>query len=179
MADKILKSLNFGGADRYFPLPLVTDADNDKILSVVNGEWAAAEAPSGGPSSGQYVWSKHESETGPIIEYVIGETEADYPDGGWSEGAYYARQKIGFKIIDQSDSTLKDAFIVTQGITWREFIDNNSTLEGFIWIFGNMVTTAYNGGSPLYDQSENVYSTDIIKSQEYYVINSMSGGGSN
>ena len=89
MADKTLKSLNFGGADNYFPLPLVTAADNDKILSVVNGEWAAAEAPSGGPSSGQYVWSKHESETGPIIEYVIGETEADYPDGGWKDGAWY------------------------------------------------------------------------------------------
>ena len=87
MADKTLKSLNFGGADNYFPLPLVTAADNDKILSVVNGEWAAVEAPSGG--SGQYVWSKHETENGKILEYVIGETEADYPDGGWSDGAWY------------------------------------------------------------------------------------------
>ena len=52
MADKTLKSLNFGGVDTYFPLPLVTAADNDKILSVVNGEWAAVEAPSGG--SGPY-----------------------------------------------------------------------------------------------------------------------------
>ena len=52
MADKTLKSLNFGGADNYFPLPLVTAADNDKILSVVNGEWAAVEAPSGGGGSG-------------------------------------------------------------------------------------------------------------------------------
>ena len=43
MADKILKSLNFGGADNYFPLPLVTAADNDKILSVVNGEWVATD----------------------------------------------------------------------------------------------------------------------------------------
>ena len=58
MADKTLKSLNFGGADNYFPLPLVTAADNDKILSVVNGEWVATEAPSGGGGSGQYVWSK-------------------------------------------------------------------------------------------------------------------------
>ena len=88
MADKTLKSLNFGGADNYFPLPLVTAADNDKILSVVNGEWAAVEAPSGG-GSGQYVWSKQESETGPIIEYVIGDTETDYPDGGWKDGAWY------------------------------------------------------------------------------------------
>ena len=43
----------------------------------------------GGSNSGQYVWSKHESETGPIIEYVIGETETDYPDGGWKDGAWY------------------------------------------------------------------------------------------
>lgn len=45
MADKTLKSLNFGGADNYFPLPLVTAADNDKILSVVNGEWVATNMP--------------------------------------------------------------------------------------------------------------------------------------
>ena len=45
MADKTLKSLNFGGADNYFPLPLVTAADNDKILSVVNGEWTATDMP--------------------------------------------------------------------------------------------------------------------------------------
>lgn len=45
MANKTLKSLNFGGADNYFPLPLVTAADNDKILSVVNGEWAATDMP--------------------------------------------------------------------------------------------------------------------------------------
>lgn len=93
MADKTLKSLNFGGADNYFPLPLVTAADNDKILSVVNGEWAVTEAPSGG-GSGQFVWSKQKSETGPIIEYVIGETEADYPDGGWKDGFWY-KLKLG------------------------------------------------------------------------------------
>ena len=55
MADKTLKSLNFGGADNYFPLPLVTAADNDKILSVVNGEWAAINVLE---ISGNYVWSK-------------------------------------------------------------------------------------------------------------------------
>ena len=55
MADKTLKSLNFGGADNYFPLPLITDADNDKILSVVNGEWSAVNVPE---ISGNYVWSK-------------------------------------------------------------------------------------------------------------------------
>ena len=40
-------------------------------------------------NSGQYVWSKQESETGPIIEYVTGDTESDYPDGGWQDGAWY------------------------------------------------------------------------------------------
>ena len=108
MADKTLKSLNFGGADNYFPLPLVTAADNDKILSVVNGEWAAAEAPSGG--SGQYVWSKHETENGKILEYVIGETEADYPDGGWKDGAWY-KLKLAItpylSFIGNEDFTLK------------------------------------------------------------------------
>ena len=89
MADKFFKSFIFGSGDRYFPLPLVTAADNDKILSVVNGEWAAVKAPSGGGGSGQYVWSKQESETGPIIEYVTGENETDYPNGGLSDGFWY------------------------------------------------------------------------------------------
>ena len=109
MADKTLKSLNFGGADKYFPLPLVTAADNNKILSVVNGEWAAAEAPSGG-GSGQYVWSKHETENGKILEYVVGDTESDYPDGGWIDGFWYKlklaiTQYLSF--IGNEDFTLK------------------------------------------------------------------------
>ena len=45
MADKELKSLNFGGEDTYFPLPLVTSEDNDKILMVVDGEWVAETLP--------------------------------------------------------------------------------------------------------------------------------------
>ena len=45
-------------------------------------------------SSGQYVWSKQESETGPIIEYVIGDTESDYPDGGWKGGYYYKKVTV-------------------------------------------------------------------------------------
>ena len=110
MADKTLKSLNFGGADNYFPLPLVTEADNNKILSVVNGEWAAAEAPSG-VWSGQYVWSKHETENGKILEYVIGDTEADYPDGGWKDGFWYvlklAPVPTYLSFIGNEDFTLK------------------------------------------------------------------------
>ena len=31
----------------------------------------------GGKSSGLYVWSKHETENGKILEYVIGDTESD------------------------------------------------------------------------------------------------------
>ena len=51
MADKTLKSLNFGGADNYFPLPIVSTNDNNKILSVVNGEWAKLDG-SNFPNSG-------------------------------------------------------------------------------------------------------------------------------
>ena len=109
MADKTLKSLNFGGADNYFPLPLVTAADNGKILSVVNGEWVAAEAPGGG--SGQYVWSKHESENSKILEYVVGDTESDYPDGGWKDGFWYvlklAPAPTYLRFLGNEDFTLK------------------------------------------------------------------------
>ena len=63
-------------------------------------------------NSGQYVWSKQESETGPIIEYVIGETEADYPDGGWKDGAWY-KLKLAItpylSFIGNEDFTLKTA----------------------------------------------------------------------
>ena len=74
MADKTLKSLNFGGADNYFPLPLVTAADNDKILSVVNGEWAVVDAPSVyGGVDGTYIWSKRFAE-GTAVENTTGGT---------------------------------------------------------------------------------------------------------
>ena len=90
MADKFIKSITFvEGGDQYYPLPKVTNADDGKVLKVINGEWVAIEAPSGGGRSGQYVWSKQESETGPIIGYVIGETETEYPDGGLSDGFWY------------------------------------------------------------------------------------------
>ena len=74
MADKTLKSLNFGGADNYFPLPLVTAADNDKILSVVNGEWAVVDAPSVyGGVDGAYIWSKRFA-VGTAVENTTGGT---------------------------------------------------------------------------------------------------------
>lgn len=43
MADKELKSLNFGGENTYFPLPIVTSEDNNKILAVIDGEWGVLE----------------------------------------------------------------------------------------------------------------------------------------
>ena len=61
---------------------------------------------------GQYVWSKQESETGPIIEYVIGDTEADYPNGGLKDGFWYTL-KLGptppacLSFIGNEDFTLK------------------------------------------------------------------------
>ena len=41
MADKIAKSFNWGDGNRYFPLPIVSTDDNDKVLMVVDGEWDA------------------------------------------------------------------------------------------------------------------------------------------
>ena len=88
MADKTLKSLNFGGADNYFPLTIVSKNDNNKILSVVNGEWVVKEYPSC-DDTGQYVWSKRDSADGPVTGYVISNDGEKYPDGGWSDGIYY------------------------------------------------------------------------------------------
>ena len=131
MADKTLKSLNFGGADRYFPLPLVTAADNNKILSVVNGEWAAVEAPSGG-GSGQYVWSKQESENGKILEYVVGDTESDYPDGGWIDGFWYTLKlsptpPACLSFIGNEDFTLKTYNTTKNWDGTLEYSTNGST----------------------------------------------------
>ena len=40
MADKFMKSITFvKGGDTYYPLPKVTNADNGKVLKVVNGKW--------------------------------------------------------------------------------------------------------------------------------------------
>ena len=61
-------------------------------------------------NSGQYVWSKHETENGKILEYVVGETEADYPDGGWKDGFWY-KLKLAItpylSFIGNEDFTLK------------------------------------------------------------------------
>lgn len=43
MANKFIKSFNFGGEDNYFPLPFVSAEQNGMVLKVVNGEWVAAD----------------------------------------------------------------------------------------------------------------------------------------
>ena len=71
---------------------------------------AAIEGIVSGGGSGQYVWSKQESETSKILEYVVGETEADYPDGGWKDGFWY-KLKLAItpylSFIGNEDFTLK------------------------------------------------------------------------
>ena len=108
MADKTLKSLNFGGADNYFPLPIVSTNDNDNILVVADGEWVA-KSPN--DITGQYVWSKKDSADGPVTGYVISNDGEKYPDGGWSDGIFYTLElepKLPYlSFIGNEDFTLK------------------------------------------------------------------------
>lgn len=44
MADKFIKSITFvKGGDAYYPLPKVTNADDGKVLKVVDGAWSLAD----------------------------------------------------------------------------------------------------------------------------------------
>ena len=44
MADKFMKSITFvEGGDAHYPLPKVTNADDGKVLKVVDGEWSLAD----------------------------------------------------------------------------------------------------------------------------------------
>ena len=108
MADKTLKSLNFGGADNYFPLPIVSTNDNDNILIVADGEWVA-KSPN--DITGQYVWSKKDSADGPVTGYVISNDGEKYPDGGWKDGIFYTLElepKLPYlSFIGNEDFTLK------------------------------------------------------------------------
>ena len=46
MADKFMKSITFvEGGDAYYPLPKVTNADDGKVLKVVDGGWVLGEYP--------------------------------------------------------------------------------------------------------------------------------------
>ena len=108
MADKTLKSLNFGGADNYFPLPIVSTNDNDNILVVADGEWVA-KSPN--DITGKYVWSKKYSAYGPVTGYVISNDGEKYPDGGSVDGVFYTLE-FGppppyLSFIGNEDFTLK------------------------------------------------------------------------
>ena len=44
MADKFIKSITFvKGGDAYYPLPKVTNADDGKVLKVVDGAWSVTD----------------------------------------------------------------------------------------------------------------------------------------
>ena len=43
MANKFIKSFNFGWEDNYFPLPFISAEQNGMVLKVVDGVWAPAE----------------------------------------------------------------------------------------------------------------------------------------
>lgn len=108
MADKELKSLNFGGEDTYFPLPIVTSEDNDKILMVVDGKWVAGDVP---VQSGAYVWEKHH------MSSTITETA--------EEGRYYlAKTNSYIQSAELEYGTIAPVYDATQK-TW---IMPNSTI---------------------------------------------------
>ena len=132
MADKTLKSLNFGGADIYFPLPIVSANDNNKILSVVNGEWVVKEAPSC-DGTGQYVWSKKDSADGPVTGYVISNDGEKYPDGGWKDGVFYTLEL---------DQRILIGIQVTTAPTTVEYTEGDS-----LDLTGLVVTATFNDGS--------------------------------
>ena len=282
MADKTLKSLNFGGADNYFPLPLVTAADNDKILSVVNGEWAVIDFPG---NSGEYVWSRQyagSSVTGDFtggtytltttndttpsseieysanaptyniatkkwemadstivtltnadntvpsfsgnmyvrltsapnvwylatainvtgsgpysksliysakytaaidnsyVEYAAGSTEGKYPDGGWSDGAWYtlklrvaaAANVFTFTITFGGGSTPYNTFDyqAEEGMTWGEFASSKYNSNGDFVIDESRIRFTKNYGSAPMPPTAGVVSvTDIITDSDKYI----------
>ncbi len=150
MADKILKSLNFGGADNYFPLPLVTAADNDKILSVVNGEWAAIDAPVGGGGSGSYVWTKQ----------GMSETVTEDTTGGT------------YTLTTQNDSrTSSEIEYASAAPTY-----DSSKRK---WVFTNpTVVTIVNSNDTLPVISGNVYCRVTSEPNVWYLVTSFNKGSS-
>lgn len=124
---------------------------------------------SGGITSGQYVWSKQESEDSTTCEYVVANTTDAYPDGGWANEMYYKRQEIIFTLRNANDNHLYDAYIVTQGMKWEQFISIVST-----WFYedNGLIVTSYGGKSFVCNDqlcSKNVKTTDIIRPQNYYI----------
>lgn len=77
MAEKTLKSLNFGSGDTYFPLPIVTADDNDKVLMVVGGEWEATSIV----KEGTYAWKKYDANMN-LVGFVVTDSGNTYVDSG-------------------------------------------------------------------------------------------------
>ena len=130
MADKTLKSLNFGGADNYFPLPIVSTNDNDNILVVADGEWVA-KSPN--DITGQYVWSKKDSADGPVTGYVISNDGEKYPDGGWIDGVFYTLEL---------DPRILIGIEITSSPTTVEYTEGDS-----LDLTGLVVTAMFSDGS--------------------------------
>ena len=147
MADKTLKSLNFGGADNYFPLPIVSTNDNDNILVVADGEWVA-KSPN--DITGQYVWNKKDSADGPVTGYVISNDGEKYPDGGWKDGVFYTLELAPtppayLSFIGNEDFTLKTYNTTKNWDGTLEYSTDKST-----WNTWDGTTAISSSGSKLY-----------------------------
>ena len=175
MADKTLKSLNFGGADNYFPLPIVSTNDNDNILVVADGEWVA-KSPN--DITGQYVWSKKDSADGPVTGYVISNDGEKYPDGGWSDGVFYTLELeptlpatiISFKIDNWSLGDNLATYQAEEGMTWEEFVVSDyNTNSNFTIDSSNKIISSICGSGRPNSSSNYILKTDIIEPKTYLV----------
>ena len=175
MADKTLKSLNFGGADNYFPLPLVTAADNDKILSVVNGEWAVIDFPG---NSGEYVWSRQyagSSVTGDFTggTYTLTTTNDTQPSSeieySLSAPTYNTTTKK-WEMADSTIVTLTNADNTVPSFSGNMYVRLTSAPN--VWYLATAINVT---GSGPYSKSlvyNAMYTADIDKSYVEYVAGS-------
>ena len=175
MADKTLKSLNFGGVDRYFPLPLVTAADNDKILSVVNGEWAVIDFPG---NSGEYVWSRQyagSSVTGDFTggTYTLTTTNDTQPSSEIEYSSSAPTYNIATKKWEMADSTivtLTNADNTVPSFSGNMYVRLTSTPN--VWYLATAINVT---GSGPYSKSlayNAKYTADIDKSYVEYAAGS-------
>ena len=175
MADKTLKSLNFGGADNYFPLPLVTAADNDKILSVVNGEWDVIDFPG---NSGEYVWSRQyagSSVTGDFTggTYTLTTTNDTLPSSEIEYSLSAPTYNIATKKWEMADSTI--VTLTNADNTVPSFSGNmyvRLTSSPNVWYLATAINAT---GSGPYSKSlvyNAKYTADIDKSYVEYVAGS-------
>ena len=171
MADKTLKSLNFGGADNYFPLPIVSTNDNDNILVVADGEWVA-KSPN--DITGQYVWSKKDSADGPVTGYVISNDGEKYPDGGSVDGVYYKlvrpvpKTLISFSVA--RDFGVSFSYQAEEGMTWEEFINSSYNTNKIFYISDTYVKYNDYGHPMVAPTYYNVLISDVIINERQYEI---------